>query len=81
MSALRAARVGDHGKHGFLPEGRDGAGDESTGRDAAGKGEENHLVAISTGHFMCYRHGRPKRLTGAGFGGSVPPQVGRAARG
>jgi len=25
MSALRAARVGDHGKHGRLLEGRDGA--------------------------------------------------------
>src|SRR6266436_5073679 len=45
MSALRAVRVGDHGKHGFLPEGRDGAGDESTGRDIASDGEEDHLVA------------------------------------
>src|SRR6201997_205433 len=45
MSALRAARVGDHGKHGFLPEGRDGAGDESTGCDVAGDGEEDHVVA------------------------------------
>src|SRR4026209_2181878 len=41
----RAARVGDHGQHGFLPEGRDGAGDESTGRDVAGDGEEDHVVA------------------------------------
>src|SRR6266567_5515639 len=45
MSALRAARVADHGKHGYLPEGRDGAGHESTGRDVAGDGEEDHLVA------------------------------------
>src|SRR6266700_5967735 len=45
MSALRAASVGDHGKHGYLPEGRDGAGHESTGRDVAGDGEEDHLVA------------------------------------
>src|SRR6266581_4216908 len=45
MSALRAARVGDHGKHGFLPEGRDGAGNESTGRDVAGDGEEDYVVA------------------------------------
>src|SRR5215469_1309403 len=45
MSALRAARVGDHAKHGLLPEGRDGAGDESTGRDVAGDGEEDYLVA------------------------------------
>src|ERR671925_536421 len=52
MSALRAARVGDHAKHGLLPEGRDGAGDESTGRGVAGDGEEDHLVAGSgdSGH-------------------------------
>src|SRR3977135_1618238 len=52
MSALRAARVGDHAKHGFLPEGRDGAGDESTGRDVAGDGEEDYVVASSgdSGH-------------------------------
>ena len=30
MSALRAVRVGNHGKHGVLLEGRDGAGDENT---------------------------------------------------
>jgi hypothetical protein len=29
MSALRAARIGDHAKHGILLEGRDGAGYES----------------------------------------------------
>src|SRR6266550_6257114 len=45
MSALRAVRIGDHAKHGFLPEGRDGAGNESTGRDIASDGEEDHLVA------------------------------------
>src|ERR1700758_5214734 len=45
MSALRAARVGDHAEHGILPEGRDGAGDESTGRDVAGDGQEDYLVA------------------------------------
>ena len=45
MSALRAARVGDHAKHGCLLEGRDGAGNESTGSDVAGDGEEDHLVA------------------------------------
>src|SRR6266496_1477362 len=45
MSAFQAVRVRDHGKHGFLPEGRDGAGHESTGRDVAGDGEEDHLVA------------------------------------
>jgi hypothetical protein len=45
MSALRAARMGDHAEHGSLSEGRDGAGDESTGRDVAGDGEEDHLVS------------------------------------
>jgi hypothetical protein len=33
MSALRAVRMRDHAEHGSLSEGRDGAGDESTGRD------------------------------------------------
>src|ERR1051326_2307744 len=45
MSALRAVRIGDHGEHGSLSEGRDGAGDESTGRDVASDGEEDQLVA------------------------------------
>ena len=45
MSALRAARIGDHAEHGSLSEGRDGAGDESTGSDFASHGEEDHLVA------------------------------------
>ena len=33
MSALLAARIRDRTKHGILLKGRDGAGDESTGRD------------------------------------------------
>src|SRR6266851_5926985 len=45
MSAFRAVRIRDHAKHGFLFEGRDGAGDESTGSDIAGNGEEDHVVA------------------------------------
>src|ERR1700745_235467 len=45
MSALRAVRIRDHAEHGSLSEGRDGAGDESTGCDVAGDGEEDHLVA------------------------------------
>ena len=44
MSAFRAARVGDHAKHDQLSEGRSGAGDESTGRDVAGDGEEDYVV-------------------------------------
>ena len=42
MSALRAARVGDHAKHGVLLEGRGGAGDEGTGSYTAGDSEEDH---------------------------------------
>jgi len=39
-------------QHGLLPEGRDGAGDESTGREVAGDGQEDYLMAGSgdTGH-------------------------------
>jgi len=39
-SALQAVRVGDHAKHGFLHEDRDGAGNESTGSNIAGFGQE-----------------------------------------
>jgi hypothetical protein len=42
MSAFQAVKVGDHGRHGFLFEGRDGAGDESTGSNFASNGEEDH---------------------------------------
>src|SRR5258708_39614863 len=45
VSAFRAARIGDHTKHGILPEGRSGAGDESARRDVAGHGEEDYVVA------------------------------------
>ena len=55
MSALRAVRIGDHAEHGNLSEGRGGAGDESTGRDAAGDGEEDYLVASGGDS----RHQRP----------------------
>ena len=37
--------MGDHAEHGSLSEGRDGAGDESTGRNVASDGKEDHLVA------------------------------------
>src|SRR5712691_4782638 len=45
MSAFRAARVGDHAKHGILHEGRSGASDESARRDVTGHGEEDYVVA------------------------------------
>ena len=62
MYALRAVRVGDHGKHGVLLEGRDGAGNESTGSDFAGAGEEDHVVASGGDH----RDQRPTHATLAG---------------
>ena len=55
MSALQAVRVREHGSHDLLLEGRSGAGDESTGSDLAGHGQEDHLVAGSGD----YRHQRP----------------------
>jgi hypothetical protein len=55
MSVFRAMRVGDHGRHDYLLEGRDGAGDESTGSHFAGHGEEDHVVVRSGDH----RHQRP----------------------
>src|SRR5439155_1557455 len=60
LSALRAARVGDHAKHGFLLEGRDGAGHESTGSDFAGPGQEDHLVASGVKRRV-HRKRRPRR--------------------
>src|ERR1700678_4412729 len=44
MSAFRAV-VGDHARHELLHTSRHGAGDESTGSDVAGDGEEDQLVA------------------------------------
>src|SRR5437667_397047 len=57
LSALRAARAGEHAKHVLLPEGRDGAGDESTGSDFATHGEKDHVVASGGEH----RQRRPRR--------------------
>src|SRR6266567_2194751 len=62
VSAWRAARVGDHGEHGKLLEGRDGAGDASTRSDIAGDGEEDHVVAGGGDH----RDQRPADATVAG---------------
>src|SRR6266581_4250136 len=62
MSAWRAARVADHGKHGGLLEGRDGAGDESAGSDFTGDGETDHLVAGGGDR----RHQRPLDAAVAG---------------
>ena len=45
MSALQAVRVGDHVQHGRLLEDRHGAGNEDTGSNFAGDGEEDYMVA------------------------------------
>src|ERR1017187_7852352 len=50
LSAFQAVRVGEHGWHVLLLEGRDGAGDESTGSHLASHGEEDHVVASSGDH-------------------------------
>src|SRR5271163_87706 len=80
MSALRAARVGDHGKHGFLSAGRDGAGDESTGRNVAGDGEEDHVVAGSgdTGHQRPAPATVAGALRGRGLQRAVRPAAGQS---
>ena len=46
VSALQAARVGEHGRHVFLHAGRDGADDEGTGSDFAGAGEEDQKSVV-----------------------------------
>ena len=38
-------RVREHAEHVLLPEDRSGAGDEPTGSDLTGAGQQNHLVA------------------------------------
>jgi hypothetical protein len=55
VCALRGVKVGDHAQHDLLGEGRDGEGDESTGSDLAGHGQEDY-VAAGSGN---YRHQRP----------------------
>ena len=47
LSAWRAASVGDHAKHGLLLEGRGGAGNENTGSDLTGYGEEDYVVSLT----------------------------------
>jgi hypothetical protein len=46
LSAFRAARIGDRGRHALSDEGRDGAGNESARSDSPGHGEADHLVAL-----------------------------------
>src|SRR5260370_2266973 len=91
MSALRAARVGDHAKHGSLPEGRDGAGNESTGRNVASDGEEDHLVAgggdpwdqrpAHAALARALRRTGLQRVVRPAAGAAVAPAVARGARG
>jgi hypothetical protein len=79
VSALRAARVGDHVKHGFLPEGCDGAGDQSTRSNFAGHGQEDPLVASGGDH----RHQRPADAALARAlckGTTLKPDISRATK-
>ena len=62
LSAKRAARIGDHAEHGRVSESRRGAGDEGTGSDSPGHGEEDHVVAGGGD----YRHQRPVDASLAG---------------
>src|SRR5215468_5403281 len=80
MSALQAARMREHVKHGLLPEGRDGAGDESTGRDVAGDGQEDYLVAGSgdTGHQRPAYAAVAGGLRGRGVQRVIGPATGQA---
>src|SRR5207248_10179977 len=68
VSALQAARVGDNAKHDLLPEGRSGAGDESTGSDFASHGEEDHVVAGGRDHWS-------QRSVDAALAGAVKSSV------
>src|ERR1700730_36544 len=78
LSALRAAKVGDHGQHDLLHEGRDGAGDESTRSDFAGHGQEDYVVAGGGD----YWNQRPAdaALAGGGRGGWLARIILPAAR-
>jgi len=80
MSALRAVRMREHAKHGLLPEGRDGAGDERTGRNVAGDGQEDYLVARSgdTGHKRPKYAAVAGTLRRRGLQRVVGPAVGKA---
>src|SRR6266446_7315900 len=68
LSAFRAVRVGDHAKHGFLLEGRDGADDESTGSDLTGDGKTDYLVAGGGDFGISDRHMRRWRERYEEFG-------------
>src|SRR5579864_3229455 len=80
MSALRAVRIGDHAEHGSLSEGRDGAGDESTGCDVAGNGEEDHVVAGGgdPGHSRPAHAALAGALRGRGIQRIAGPAAGQA---
>src|SRR5215469_7344024 len=70
----------EHVKHGLLPEGRDGAGDESTGRDVAGDGQEDYLVVGrgDTGHQRLAYAAVAGALRGRGVQRVVGPAAGQA---
>ena len=82
MSALRAARMREHVQHGLLPEGRDGAGDESTGRNVAGDGKKitwwqaAEILGISDRHMRRWR----ERYEQEGYNGLLDRRRGKPSR-
>src|SRR5580700_9930046 len=77
MSAFRAV-LGDHAQHELLHTSRHGAGDESTGNDAAGDGEEDQLVA--SGRDPGHQRPAYAALAGALRGVRIPRVVRPQAR-
>src|SRR6202050_2653728 len=67
MSGVRAV-VGDHARHDLLHTSRHGAGDESTGSNVAGDGQEDQLVASSRDLGISDRHMRRWRERYEEFG-------------
>src|SRR5438445_4735885 len=61
LSAFLAVRVREHGRHVLLPEGRDGAGDESTGSDLRAMARKitwwqaAEIIGISDRHMRRWR--------------------------
>ena len=82
MSALQAVRMGDHAKHGLLPEGRDGAGDEvqDVMLQAMAKkitwGQAAEILGISDRHMRRWR----ERYVEQGYNGLLDRRRGRPSR-
>src|SRR6266446_6060366 len=84
LSAFRAARVREHAEHVLLHEGRDGAGDESTGSDFAGDAGLREVIERKGVFCALYSDRGSHFWLTPKVGGKVDPhrltQVGRALR-